>query len=766
MTAPASTTPDQARARQVEVILERVRTLPTLSPVAARLLSIGTIDEVLITDVVKIIETDPALSARILGLCRRADKGLGDRITTVKRAVLMLGIEAVRSAALSVSVYDLMTGEDEQASQALDDTFANEHADNSRLGAPAPEEGLATTFDRKGFWKHSIAVACAAELIAQVNPKLRVVPEEAFLAGLLHDVGKLVLDLVLPRSYERVLAVAHRRKCDSDGVERLVLGLDHHTAGRRVAEHWKLPETIQNVVWLHGQPWAALPDGPDRALIGIVTVAKAVCRRLHLGWCGDFGPTPDGERLWAEMGLKMGGPALIAGPLHVAIADRLKVLGLDDTTPPGLLLESLANANRQLSDLNTALQERATMSVSQTRVLEAIEQFHTLGGPRRTIGETMGVVAQSALRAFGPGFYGVLVEADVGWRFVRLDAGGNAIPGVVLAPLSERLQSAIGAIAGGAALNVSVLGLLPWFGGHLAGAEDLRKLRLMPVAGHASGESPTAMLLCDRDLSEGLSPGTLRAVIATWAAALASSAEREKSRRLHDQLVESGRAIAEMQVRLAEQESMVRLGQTTAGAAHEMNNPLTVISGHGQMLMRRLEDERDRAAAKAIADAASDLSSLISSLHLLSQTPTNSPQLVEVAKVVKTAVANAHRRTARATPVTITTALGDATFDPELVTDVLTELIANAVEACPLGPVSVSVAGLGGRIEFRVDDAGPGLSDVARLHAFDPFFSDRPAGRGKGLGLTRAQRMAVAMGGDVRLEPLEKGTRAVLSVPE
>ena len=231
MTAPASTTPDQARARQVEVILERVRTLPTLSPVAARLLSIGTIDEVLITDVVKIIETDPALSARILGLCRRADKGLGDRITTVKRAVLMLGIEAVRSAALSVSVYDLMTGEDEQASQALDDTFANEHADNARRNDPGgPEEGLATTFDRKGFWKHSIAVACAAELIAQVNPKLRVVPEEAFLAGLLHDVGKLVLDLVLPRSYERVLAVAHRRKCDSDSVERLVLGLDHHTA--------------------------------------------------------------------------------------------------------------------------------------------------------------------------------------------------------------------------------------------------------------------------------------------------------------------------------------------------------------------------------------------------------------------------------------------------------------------------------------------------------------------------------------------------------
>jgi signal transduction histidine kinase len=451
--------------------------------------------------------------------------------------------------------------------------------------------------------------------------------------------------------------------------------------------------------------------------------------------------------------------------LHVAIADRLKVLGLDDTTPPGLLLESLANANRQLSDLNTALQERAMMSVSQTRVLEAIEQFHSLGGPRRTVTEAMGVVAQSALRAFGPGFYGVLVEVDVGWRFVRLDAGGNAMPGALLGPLPDRLESAIGAITGGAALNASVLGLLPWFGEHVAGAQEPRKLRLMPIAGNTPGDGATVMLVCDHDLSEGLAPGALRAVTATWAAALAAAAEREKSRRLHDQLVESGRAIAEMQVRLAEQESMVRLGQTTAGAAHEMNNPLTVIAGHGQMLMRRLEDERDRSAAKAIADAAKELSSLISSLHLLSQTPVSSPRLVEVAGVVHAAVANAQGRVVRATPVTVTTGLGDAVLDPDLVTGVLTELIANAIEACPLGPVSVNVVGRDGTVEFVVDDAGSGLSEGARQHAFDPFFSERPSGRGKGLGLTRAQRMAVAMGGEVRLEALEKGTRGVLSVP-
>ena len=85
--------------RQVELILERVDTLPTLSPVAARLLKLGSSDQVDIADVIKIIETDPAMSTRIIGLCRRADRGLGDRVTTVKRAVLMLGLEPVRSVA-------------------------------------------------------------------------------------------------------------------------------------------------------------------------------------------------------------------------------------------------------------------------------------------------------------------------------------------------------------------------------------------------------------------------------------------------------------------------------------------------------------------------------------------------------------------------------------------------------------------------------------------------------------------------------------------
>jgi signal transduction histidine kinase/HD-like signal output (HDOD) protein len=751
----------------VELILERVETLPTLSPVAARLLSIGTVDEVLITDVVKIIESDPALSTRILGLCRKADRGLGDRITTVKRAVLMLGIESVRSAALSVSVYDLMSKEDESVRKELDAAMASDNGGTD-------DQPATPTFDRKGFWKHSIAVACCAELIASQHLKLRVLPEEAFLAGLLHDVGRLVLELVLPRSYERVVHLAQRRACDCAPIERAVLGLDHHTAGRRVAEHWGLPSPIQSVIWMHGQPQAALPETPDKKLIGVITVAKALCRRLHLGWSGDFGQATDPERMWLDLGLKPGGPASIAGPLHAAIADRLKVLGLDDTSPPGLLLESLANANKQLSDLNSALQERAQQSIAQARVLDAIDQFFTLGSARRTVIETMAVVGVAAYKAFGQGFYAVLTQPgpDQPWLMVQLSPTGLPMTPRVLTSPPSRGAWSLSSLNSATQLNVSVLGLLPWLSEYLVGAPDVRQLRMLPlVSPQPSGAQadPSAILVNDREMAEGLGAGTLKALTSTWASAIAAASEREQARRLGDQVAESGRALASLQAQLAQHQALAKLGETTAGAAHEMNNPLTVIMGNAQLLAWRLNEDRDKAAAQAISDAATDLSGLISSLHLLSQLPPNNPMELSLGVIAERVIRGAKARSPRLTTIAVTFEGAPLVFlDPELLVGVLVELLSNAMEACPNGTVTVSWSG--GKDEepllITVQDEGRGMTEKARLHAFDPFFSERPAGRGRGLGLTRAKRMAEAMGADITLENTGHGTAAVLALPQ
>src|SRR5688572_525635 len=193
-------TQDQERASRIELILRQVDTLPTLSAIATRLLEIAGAEDADLDRIVEIIESDPAMTARMLGLCRRADKGLGDRITTVRRAVVMLGLEAVQAAALSVAVYDLM----EQWAPSAEDRLAPKGATFS----PG-------TFDRERFCRYPVADARASQLIADAHPDLLIKPDEAFVAGLLHGLGKLVLDLILPRSYSRVIGLAERRQTSS-----------------------------------------------------------------------------------------------------------------------------------------------------------------------------------------------------------------------------------------------------------------------------------------------------------------------------------------------------------------------------------------------------------------------------------------------------------------------------------------------------------------------------------------------------------------------
>lgn len=753
------------RTRQIDLILAQVDHLPTLSPIAARLLSLGSADAVDLAELSRLIESDPALAGKLLGLCRKADKGWGDRITTVKRAVVMLGLDAVRSAVLSVDVYDVMK---------------HRAAEADRQAAPRAD---ARPFDRPGFWRHSLAVACACELIAQRQPHLKVVPDEAFIAGLLHDLGKIVLDLVLPQSYANVLAVAEKKACDSAAVERAVLGLDHHTAGKRLAERWGLPQPLQDVMWLYAQgPRPLHDDGSFSPLIAIVGVAKALCRDLHLGWSGDFGPLPNLQRLCAAATIDPSIPAKIAEPLHAELADRIRLLGLENVTTPQLLLESVSRANRQLARLNAALSEQSGLTQQQARVLQAITAFHNAADPRRGCMETLGQIVRSAASLFGPGFYAALHQPEPGdlWQVFQFDDQGRLLRSQAAEPPPAggpqlRLLSAL---SGASQLSVAMLGLLPWLDDYLHDSADLRKVRLLPLTPTDTPDPGrgAVVLLHDRPDAELPAPALLRTLSSTWGAAAHAAAHQERQRRLEERLAEAHRSLIESEARLTEAESMARLGEMTAGAAHEMNNPLTIISGRSQLLLSALDDADQRGAAAAIARAAADLSDLISSLHLIARPPAPHPANTPIVELLEEARSRAEAKVGAPIALGLAGAPEDvlqqppevAVLDREIVASALAELLANAHQAAPGQNVVVRVQNdfSDGRLLIAVEDQGPGMSPKALQHAFDPFYSDRPAGRGRGLGLTRARRLLEAHQGAVTLENLQpKGCRAVISLP-
>lgn len=755
----------EARATQIEMILRQVDNLPTLAPVAMRLMRIGNIEDADLDQIVELIEADPPLTARLLGLCRRADKGLGDRITTVRRAVIMLGLETVQAAALSVAVFDAM----QTCSSRIDEQIAE--------GAGAQSGGATEhIFDRVGFWKHCIAVATASERIAESHISYGVRPEEAFIAGLLHDLGKLVLHVILPRSYGRLLGIAERRHCSSAEIEQQIFGMDHHIAGRRVAEHWGLPAALRDVIWLRGHISDGLPDVPHRNLINVVTVARAMCRHLHLGWCGDYNhPEPlEGPRgLYARSkGLDAQKVQMCATGLHDAILVRCRAMGLGEESTPQLLLQSLGSANRRLGRLSADLRARTAATQCQTAALEAISILHDSGHMQRGLLETLAAIVLSANKAFGAGFYATVHQMRPGqtWHLSTFSSDGRPLQSHPIDTPHDRETGRCRSLAelGRAPATLNAMGALPWLADHLLEARDVGAVQVLALTSAAARSGgPAAVLL--HDAAANADEQGLKALIASWSAAFAAAAHHESARRFADHLASANRALAEAETRCAEMQSMARMGEMAAGAAHEMNNPLAVISGRAEMLSENASSAADRKMARAIVEASGRLSDLITAMSTIANPPAPVPTSVQVREVVSEAVRRAHGMIGVMTEVKTESDDAEAStvIDRELIAGALSELIANALEAAPNGNILVrtQIARTDGRLIVSVTDDGAGMSPHTQQHAFDPFFSDRPSGRRTGLGLTRARRFVELCGGHLRLESSPgSGTTASIEV--
>ncbi|QYK47846.1 MAG: HDOD domain-containing protein [Phycisphaeraceae bacterium] len=786
---PASATPkpphQRTPARQVELILERLDALPTLSPVAVRLLSVVSSDNARIEEIVRLIESDPGLTTRILALIRRASHGLGDRVTTVRHATTMLGLEAIQSAVLGLSIYELF----EHAGHEQDNALASGPALAQLADAPA--------LDRVRLWTHLIGVACAAESLARHNPASGVKPAEAFICGLLHDMGKLSLDLCLPASYARVIALAERRRIASAEAERAVIGLDHHTAAKRLAERWGLPTLLRDAVWFHSRPLESLPAEAPRSLLGVLAAARALCRELHIGSSFDFGRAPSSVRCCEEAGLDPGMLGRVTEELHEAVAERCAALGLSIPTAQESMLGSIAQANRKLASLNAALDERARQAEAMRAALAAVGRFNQeLRDPRRprSTGRTLALIADSlrSIDAARRAFVAFVVQDTPGdtWHAWYFGASADHHPDQ---PRSDEIDSpreldgssrSLSDMLRAPGADARMLGLLPWLTDCMSGAPDLLKVRAIPLCigapvGSMTGEPATVMLTDLDATAAGLTPGVFETLVASWGAAVAATGAIERALRTGECLAASARELEATQARLTEAQALSRLGEMAAGAAHEMNNPLTVIRARAQLLLRRLTNPADRAAAEAIAQGSSQISDLITSMHLLAHPPTPEPGPVRPRELAEIAVRKAMQRTGLDCDIDIEvpTYLPHAHVDQEMFSLALSELVANAIQSCaarsedqnaPHGKVRVHahIDPADDRLCFLVEDQGPGMSEHTLAHAFDPFFSERPAGRRRGMGLARARSIIAAHDGTVTLESSPgSGVRARITLP-
>lgn len=738
-----STEQDTSKRSRVEIILDQIDALPTLPPVASRLLQISSSADADFRQIISLIESDPVLTAKLLGLCNKPSAAGVDEISTVERAVVRLGFDAVRSAVISIAAFDALAnrpGEDDDE--------------------PLPEGRV---FDRVAFWRHSIAVGSAAELIADAHKGRTGTPPppEAFVCGLLHGIGILALEYALPKTFVRVLDVADRTLRDLAEVERQVMGLDHHTAGRRLAERWALPKPLHDVIWLHGMPYSSLPEVPHRPIIGLVNAAIALARSLHVGWSGDPRSLGDPSALLEECGMRRDCLDGIMMKLHSAVSARSATLGLEEPSSEALLLDSLSQANRQLERLRRASGAAEEARDRHLWAIGVLGEFQQTILPTRTTPDLAADVARCASKLLGDGLFALILRRQ-----------------------SERTALAL-RLAGDGRILQSKSVDAPSFGedqnqqrnAWLASLVDVRAakgpLRAMPLP--APGID--GVLLHDRDVDAANLPKPLvRMFASAWAAALANSLERERLESVSAEFGALRRRHHESLAQVSAADGLRKLADLAAGAAEEMHKPLAVISGRCDLLVEALDKQRDQRSLEAIRLAAERVGSLLSALRLFAITPASNPAAVDVGWMLGRAVREARQRfrpDPRRYPqpkvkLVVEGAPPRVHIDGEQAIEALTEVILNGLEAQKSETVEVRVQQPtdDGRLVVLIMDDGQGIGEEAIAHVFEPFFTERTGARRQGLGLAKARRLLGLNGADIALQSKPgEGVVAAISMP-
>jgi putative nucleotidyltransferase with HDIG domain len=258
--------------RDLRSIVKKIAELPTLPQVVTVILSLIDSPDSSAEDINKVMEKDPSLVGKILKLVNSAYYGLPNKVNSVRQAIVILGFSTVKSLAISASVFDMF--------------------DSSRE----------TSFNREAFWTHSIGCGCVARLVGHREPG--VDDETAFVVGLLHDIGKLVLDQYAPREFDAVVRLAKGRNSTFYEAETEVLEATNHAEiGAWVAEQWKLSPELTEAIRFHHNIGAT--EHPDtRALAAICRFSNFICQKRNVGTSGNFNePIMDADA-WAALSLK------------------------------------------------------------------------------------------------------------------------------------------------------------------------------------------------------------------------------------------------------------------------------------------------------------------------------------------------------------------------------------------------------------------------------------------------------------------------------
>ncbi len=249
--------PEEARREEIRQKLKDVQSLPTLPPIVSKLNGMVEKEDVTAVQLGRIIDKDQVLTSKLLKMVNSSFFGFPQRISTVSSAIVLLGFNVIKTLIVTSSIFETMQSAD------------------------------------IGLWEHSLGCATAAAILAK---RRRVKnPEEISTAGLIHDLGKIVIRAELPEEYARIKEVVERQETSTMDAEIQVLGIAHAEIGSWLARRWNLPARLVTPIEFHHDPCRAREY---RDLAAIVHFSDILVRAIGFGSGGDPWVPPLDHDAW------------------------------------------------------------------------------------------------------------------------------------------------------------------------------------------------------------------------------------------------------------------------------------------------------------------------------------------------------------------------------------------------------------------------------------------------------------------------------------
>ncbi|RKY10469.1 MAG: hypothetical protein DRP65_06550 [Planctomycetota bacterium] len=735
-----------AATRQVELIIRQLDSLSTLPEIAAGYLAKladGAIDRRALGE---IIESDAALSARILSLAYKERVVFTNDKPSVSEAVAKLPASTIRQAVLSSKVFSAFE--------------ADYDADSAR------------TLSRKQLALHGLGVACCAadiaELVLGENQK-----QLAYSAGLLHDIGKLALDEVMPKSFERMVNEAKSQNASLQHVEQKHLGIDHAVIGRRLAEKWHLPSEIALAIWLHhSDPEIMCENLPAARIAGIVRLADIITRQCDIGMSGSFDLPDSISQLMESLSVSTEQIADIRNRLTGQVRQRSELLGLDAVGGAAAYCELIGATAAKLAHDNTELTSQNRQLLMSGAHMGFVCEFLSGVSAQMSAIEVAAVFASGWQRHYqtGPVCVYVQSEDDEGLLEAAVVDSSGRLGTQVISRTGE------GPIAG--EKSTGEFGIfdaddsVKWLLEQIECEFDPARTQIAPLL---IGSGAIGGIIFERR-GPAEARGQLElfgTVASVGAQIIALASARLRQGRLSEQFARLLGEQRESRSALAAAKSLQAVAEMAAGAAHELNNPLAVISGRVQLLYDAEGDEKKKETLRQIQERAEEISRIVSDLMSFARPEEPAPKTVSVRALIDEAV----RRTAKASSLKALIAelvsideLGQVCVDEEQVVTAIANILSNALESYPAGTGPIRIDGgceqPAGFAAFEIIDSGCGMDANTLAKAAQPFFSAPAAGRKRGMGLAHAQRLIQLNNGSLHLASRPgAGTRVTIRLP-